>query len=70
MNDKQIQGILGEMGSILLLCVGTYLAGEYGKWGNISWEGIVGGVMMLIGIFFFLVFASVRDSKLERKEKK
>lgn len=63
---KQIsQEIPGQAASIILMCVGSYLAGEYGKWSNISWEGIVGAVMVLSGFFLYIMFSEIKDAKRE-----
>ena len=64
------QKIPCQASSILLLCIGTYLSGEYGKWGNISWEGIFGGILMLLGFFFYIFFSEMKQNGIDVIEEK
>jgi len=66
LQSKRLQAIGGESGCILLLSMGIYLVGEYGRWGNISWEGIFGLIITLIGFFGYMLFAIIKDVNQKR----
>ena len=65
---RQQEGAVYETCGILLLCIGAYLAGEYGQGGSITWEGIFGGVMMLTGFLGYLFATDMRNDVSKQKE--